>query len=59
MTYQEFKEAVVDAASRMKIKDYELYYTEGEGINAETPSREISLCRLWAFVLRTEGRRRR
>lgn len=41
MTYQEFKEAVVNAASRMEIKDYELYYTEGEGINAETFQEEI------------------
>lgn len=36
MTYQEFKEAVIDAAKKQNIADYELYYTNGVTTEVET-----------------------
>ena len=41
MTYQEFKEAVIKTASEMQIKDYELYYTEGDSASAEIYKDEV------------------
>lgn len=41
MTYQEFKSKVIDISERMQIKDYELYYTEGDSASVEIFQQEI------------------
>lgn len=41
MTYQEFKEAVVKAAEKMHLADYELYYEESEAVFVEIFQEEV------------------
>ena len=41
MTYQEFKEAVIEIAAEMQIDDYELYYTESDATIVEIFKEEI------------------
>jgi PmbA protein len=42
MTYQEFKEAVIRIASKMKVEDYELYYMESDSTSVEIFKEEVS-----------------
>ena len=41
MTYQEFKEAVIEAAKARDIAEYEIYYTESESTSVEIFKEEI------------------
>ena len=41
MTYEMFKEAVIAAAKKLGIKEYELYYSSSEGTSAEVFKHEI------------------
>ena len=41
MTYQEFKEAVIEAAKAREITEYEIYYTESESTSVEIFQEEV------------------
>ena len=42
MTYQEFKEAVIDISRELQVADYELYYTESESTSVDTFRQEVN-----------------
>lgn len=42
MTYQEFKNAVIDVSDQMQIADYELYYSQSESTSVDTYKQEVN-----------------
>ena len=42
MDFNAIKKAVADAAAKLGLKEYELYYVQDSGVSAETLKHEIS-----------------